>query len=431
MTTVGKTRAVKRKTRAVKREVRTLLRALRMVGNPGVEASPNLSPYPDRAAPLAYAWRREAALSMAVAAVRRLQTRVPEVRPLLMAKEPMYLDKRVTRMLEGWLRRYLPQRSDAITGLWKIGIIGLWNIMTPRTPVGSFGARTWPELIMRLEQGVRESQVAIRVLYGHMRPGVPPNILMMHSQGHTTYWIEIENAQTGGLICEKTDGSTFWLVVLLVLIGSFLAWAIEEAVTEGWFNETDDDDARAEINELNCKQIAAKDNSHWISLFNAMINGPTGDEDEAAMFKVLDCLPCDRVQAIVANWGVQDLMDEFQGSEWDKLVVRLQACGLLSFHDWDDDATCEFIKNTTDYKLAQLSINDIVTLCKNLFDGSTGDDDEACIIRLMKVQDPCKVQNILVHHISMEDFDDEVDGDEWDELSQILIAALPPFTICP
>ena len=183
-----------------------------------------------------------------------------------------------------------------------------------------------------------------------------------------------------------------------------------------------------EIKELNYYQIAAKDNNHWISQFNAMINGPTGDEDENAMLKVLNCIPCDRVQMLVANWGVDDLMDEFQGAEWDKLVLRLQECGLVNFSEWDDDATRLFIKNTQGSKLALLSISDIVTLCKNLFDGFTGDDDEAAIIQLLKVQDPCKVQNILAYHIKFDEFDDEVDGDEWDQLQQILLFALPPTT---
>jgi hypothetical protein len=39
----------------------------------------------------------------------------------------------------------------------------------------------------------------------------------------------------------------------------------------------------------------------------------------------------------------------------------------------------------------------------------------------MGAQDPCKIVKILGSHISMETFDDNVDGDEWYELSLVLL----------
>src|SRR5262249_30285452 len=147
------------------------------------------------------------------------------------------------------------------------------------------------------------------------------------------------------------------------------------------------------------------------------------DEDEEAMLKVLGCLPCDRVKNVVNSIGVEDLMDEFEGTEWDKLVIRLQACGLIGFCDWDDDASRRFISQTSKAKLSPLSIESIVCLCRNLFSGDCGDDDEAAIIKLIDSQHPCKVKNILRNHITYSDFDDNVDGDEWTELSSILDSA--------
>ena len=190
------------------------------------------------------------------------------------------------------------------------------------------------------------------------------------------------------------------------------------------FNATDDDYARNEINGLKCAEIKAKSDAYWIEKFGHLIDGPTGDDDELAMLKVLKCLPASRVVTIVHHFGLEDFMDEFQGAEWDTLVVRLRECGLLSFADWDDDASRLFITKNKKSTLAQLSITDIVQLCHNLFSGSCGDDDENAIIRLISSQDLCKVKTILsIPYISFEEFDDNVDGEEWDKLSAILVKA--------
>ena len=307
------------KARSVKNEVRILLRALRLIGNPRIEASTNLSPDPARAAVLADAWRTEQALSMAAAALHRLESRVPEVRAHLMEMEgPNY--ERARTMVEGWIRRYLkPSRSHKSRTMTPETIIRILRGMTPKTRLGSFGVRTLAELKMRLEQGVLQSQNAIRVLHGHTKRGDYHKVLAAHG-GETGYWIQTETSDTHEISCAETDKGTFWTAVIGVILVGIIG-AIADALGEGgWFNETDDDEARAEIEKSPCEYIMQNDDAYWISRFDALIDGPTGDDDEAAMLKVLNCLPCARVQTIVANYGVQSLMDEFNGSEWDSLV---------------------------------------------------------------------------------------------------------------
>jgi hypothetical protein len=56
----------------------------------------------------------------------------------------------------------------------------------------------------------------------------------------------------------------------------------------------------------------------------------------------------------------------------------------------------------------------------NMFSGGTGDDDEQHIIAVMNCLPLCRIVQILnMADMSIDDFDDEVDGDEWDELLTI------------
>lgn len=214
------------------------------------------------------------------------------------------------------------------------------------------------------------------------------------------------------------DDANFLVKIIeffIELIKSFGEWLVEQ------FNDTDDDYARDEIHGMKCHDIEAKSDAHWIVQFGYMISGPTGDDDELAMLKVLKCLSAERVKNIVHHFGLEDFMGEFQGDEWDALVIRLRECGLLSFADWDDDASRRYITKSSKSALAKLSIPDIVQLCYNMFSGSCGDDDENAIIRLISSQDICKIKLIVkAPYISIDQFDDNVDGEEWDTLSAIL-----------
>jgi hypothetical protein len=227
---------------------------------------------------------------------------------------------------------------------------------------------------------------------------------------------------SGQTVCRPCgdEGVPILLVGVAVAVAG-LIYGIGAGLSD-LFNATDDDRARNEIKQANCESIVSKSDAHWIAEFKKMLSGPTGDDDENAMLKVLTCLPPDRVRNVVHHFGLQDFMDEFQGSEFDKLVLRLHECGLLRFSDWDDDATRLFVFSLSKPKLMALSIGDIVTLCKNLFAGSCGDDDERAIIRLIQNQTNRRIKKVL-EHISIDEFDDNVDGEEWDILGGILLTA--------
>jgi hypothetical protein len=191
---------------------------------------------------------------------------------------------------------------------------------------------------------------------------------------------------------------------------------------EDLFNSTDDDQARDVINGSTCSQLSALSIELRRQMLQAMIDGPTGDDDENAIARLLECSPCDDVRTLVSQiGGVDTLLDEFQGSEWDRLMLRLQQCNLVDFSDWDDDATRLFINSSDCATLNALRLTDIRHLILNMFSGSTGDDDENAIIRLIGCL-PCERRRelMLMSDMSYDDFDDEVDGSEWRSLSGLL-----------
>ena len=102
-------------------------------------------------------------------------------------------------------------------------------------------------------------------------------------------------------------------------------------------------------------------------------------------------------------------------------MLRLQQCGLVDFADWDDDATRLFINRSDCATLNALTLTDIRRLILNMFSGSTGDDDEDAIVRLIGCL-PCGRRHTLMTlgGMSEDDFDDSVDGSQWTSLRRLL-----------
>lgn len=188
------------------------------------------------------------------------------------------------------------------------------------------------------------------------------------------------------------------------------------------FNDTDDDNARVFINSSSCDTLGSLSAGQLRSLIQAIINGPTGDDDERAILKLLNCLGCNQVRAVIGRFdrlGVS-IMDEFHGDEFDLLMLRVRECGVVSFAEWDDETTRLFINTASCGTLNALRLSDIRTLMLNLFSGATDDDDENAIVHLIECL-PCSKRRALTElsDMSYDDFDDEVDGEEWDRLEQL------------
>ena len=225
--------------------------------------------------------------------------------------------------------------------------------------------------------------------------------------------------------CEKLppplDIGCALVAVAIIIVAGILALA--DAVEE-LLNATDDDNARNTVNRNTCEALNAMSTEAKIALINPMLSGPTGDEDERAILRLLHCSSCTQVDEVVNAIGLTHLLDEFHGDEWDWLMVRLRECGKVSFADWDDDATRLFINLADCSTLNSLRLADIRRLILNLFEGATGDDDELAIIKLVGCLSCSQRQALMdMEGTSFSDFDDNVDGEEWDTLRALLQCA--------
>lgn len=240
------------------------------------------------------------------------------------------------------------------------------------------------------------------------------------------------DVETGSSASSGVGTSVSGLAVLPFVAGaavgvagfSILGWffyGVGRALVE-LFNDTDDDNAVDFITRRGCKDLNALSLDVVLTLLlRPMLSGPTTDRDERAILRLLECAPCDRVWQIVNAVGMYNLLNDFDGVEWDLLVNRLQACGMLSFTTWDDDATRLFITFADCATINSLTNLEIRDLLLNMFEGDTGEDDEDMILRLMRCL-PCTRMRQLVgmRDLSFDDFDDEVGGEQWDRLERIL-----------
>jgi hypothetical protein len=225
--------------------------------------------------------------------------------------------------------------------------------------------------------------------------------------------------QIGGVIITAT--------ALLIAIVGFIVAVVVDTVAEigkwigGIINPTNDDDARDVISKSNCEQLNAFSDDRLVSLINDMLNGFTGDEDENSILKLLTCLPCARLRTIVVRVGLNELNSEINGSEKDELLLLLGNCGIIDFSSWNDDVTRLYIGRASCAQLNTLSVQSLRKLFINLFEDSTGDEDEQAINKVMNCLECSKIRQILnTDGTRWSDFDDEIQGSEWTDFKNIL-----------
>lgn len=225
---------------------------------------------------------------------------------------------------------------------------------------------------------------------------------------------------------KKVGGFIVTALAFVVMIVGVVVGGLIDVFVEffewfgGLFNETDDDRARAAIRDMSCDQINSLSDEQLNSMTKSLLDGPTGDEDENALIKLVECMDCDRLTGTYWPRFGSQIQDDTHGSEYDRLRVAMRRCRLINFSDWDDDATRIFIRNSSCLDLQLLTMDEIKQLLRNMFSGSTGDDDERMINKLINCLDSETVQKLVRERgFSVSDFDDEVDGSEWDQLKRI------------
>lgn len=93
----------------------------------------------------------------------------------------------------------------------------------------------------------------------------------------------------------------------------------------------DDDTTRTYINKVNCSQIASRPLNEILALINNLFKGKTGDADEQAILRLLNCLDTNTVVAILNSPGFSrpQFDKEFHGKEQDDLDTFFEDRGIF------------------------------------------------------------------------------------------------------
>lgn len=186
---------------------------------------------------------------------------------------------------------------------------------------------------------------------------------------------------------------------------SDIDWAKPFVETGKWikslFTDETDDIVRDVINRLEQHEIRALNDDQLVDMIEKLFDGPTLDEDENAANKVLDALPPKRFSNVISKLGgLSSIDDEIDGEEWKDTLNIVSTTG------------------------QHLSLQGKLDLIEGLFYTTTYDAEERAIINLVKSMSRDERWEILQKPgFSKEDFDDQVDGSEWDELETLLDAA--------
>jgi hypothetical protein len=206
--------------------------------------------------------------------------------------------------------------------------------------------------------------------------------------------------------------------IVLTFVSIFIA--IGDAIA-GIFNSTEDDLVREDIRTSTPANLAARSDAELIEMIRKLFDGPTGDDDERAVLRLISSLPCPRVRTLVNAFGIQNFLDEFQGEEYGQLQFMFLSCGLMNLSDLDDDGVRTLINTAGCAGLSGASILVLSELFLRLFDGFTGDEDESAINGIMTCLPTATIRNILRRSgTSWADFEYEMDGAEWTQFVAIM-----------
>lgn len=189
------------------------------------------------------------------------------------------------------------------------------------------------------------------------------------------------------------------------------------------FDSESDDKARRLVSEKSPQSLQEMPDHELVRLIEDMLSGPTGDEDEGAILKILESCDCTRRARLVGQVGLDRLLSDLDGREWDRLVVMLVDCGIIGFDKMDDDASRRFVNSHSCSQLGVLNMNSVRQLVLNMFSGSCGDDDEDAILKLLGCQSTPRLQQLVgMPGTDVGEFDYNFDGDQWDDLEAFFAA---------
>ncbi|MCP4810234.1 MAG: DUF4157 domain-containing protein [Proteobacteria bacterium] len=154
-----------------------------------------------------------------------------------------------------------------------------------------------------------------------------------------------------------------------------------------------------------------------IILINKMLNGATGNDDEAAIVTIFrDAADTAEIRRLAygATGGVLGLIENFHGDEHGELMAILYTDGNMTDIPIDDNVARELIRLDIHQQMDLIRVRRLVHA---LNDGFTGNSDEQAILRIFKERsDWAEVFNQTLINACLSNFH----GDEYDALAGFL-----------
>jgi hypothetical protein len=210
-----------------------------------------------------------------------------------------------------------------------------------------------------------------------------------------------------------TDASGFFEGMLLFPV----------KVIESLFNDEEDDEARKKIDHLSGQELQKLSDDELVAMIRILLDGPTGDDDEAAILRILESSDCNRRALFVKRVGFGKLLSDIDGTDWDQLLNLLVECEIVGFDKMDDDASRRFVNSHSCSQLGVLNMGSVRQLVLNMFSGSCGDDDEDAILKLLGCQTTPRLQQLVaMPGTDVGAFDRNFDESQWDDLEALFAA---------
>lgn len=190
---------------------------------------------------------------------------------------------------------------------------------------------------------------------------------------------------------------------------------------EGRLNNVpvDDDCARAVIEHG--FHTGVSDLTRLNVLLDALISGVTGDDDEAAIVRLLLDVPT-YAKSLDAK-RLNDALSDVDGEEYEQLLVALRRGDRIKFTDagidFDDNVARIAVSN--DLHKGVMGADECQKAIRELISGFTGDADEAAIVAILK-ENMGSIRTILPVALG-EQVKRNVHGAEYDELLAVFVTA--------
>jgi hypothetical protein len=184
----------------------------------------------------------------------------------------------------------------------------------------------------------------------------------------------------------------------------------------GFTTDNDDADTIATMMASSPGMLASLNREGKKQLIEALLEGPTGEEDEAAIEAIFDSMTPDDARAVLAEIGAENLADSVDDDRVGRIMVKALDFTGLDPEDDDSDQIAQSVASNPSV-LAQITEADRLILIQSLFDGPTGPDEEQAALTILLSAPTGAQLERLVCALGWRELDDELGSADIDQIT--------------